>query len=226
SLPFIQKHIRTKSRSQIDAFATHAWRYFKLYIPTGSVEITLTKRYTHRTGKTELCVLATRDLYPGDYIEQLEGSLARLTSAEDAELSKSKNNGLGSRKDFSVVQIMGGNSSMLFLGPARFVNHDCNPNCELERKDKVMRFKVRRLIKAPEEITCFYADDYFGPGNCECLCETCQIAGVGGFAPDAFSEGSELKTRKNDGVEDEDESNSELVNISLVFIIRSLIYLS
>lgn len=38
--------------------------------------------------------------------------------------------------------------------------HDCNPNCELERKDKVMRFKVRRFIRAPEEITCYYADDY------------------------------------------------------------------
>ena len=122
SLPFVAKHVKTKTPEQIDAFATHAWRYFKLYLPSGTVEIAHTARYTWRTGKTELCVLATAPIRAGEYIEQLEGSMARLSPEEDAELSRSRDDGLGSRRDFSVVQVMGGNRSLLFLGPARFVN--------------------------------------------------------------------------------------------------------
>jgi [histone H4]-N-methyl-L-lysine20 N-methyltransferase len=122
SLSFVAKHIKTKTPEQIDAFATHAWRYFKLYLPSGTVEIAHTARYTWRTGKTELCVLATAPIRAGEYIEQLEGSMARLSPEEDAELSRSRDDGLGSRRDFSVVQVMGGNRSLLFLGPARFVN--------------------------------------------------------------------------------------------------------
>lgn len=40
------------------------------------------------------------------------------------------------------------------------VQHDCNPNSELERKDKVMRFKTLRDIAPGEEITAHYAADY------------------------------------------------------------------
>lgn len=116
------KHIKRKSQEQIDAFATHAWRYFKLYIPYGSIEIAHTSRYTFRTKKSELCVLAIKPIPGGEYIEQLEGSMARLTTEEDAELSRTRADGYGSRRDFSVVQILGGNRSLLFLGPARFVN--------------------------------------------------------------------------------------------------------
>lgn len=186
-LPFVVKYLKKKSQDQIDAFATHAWRYFKLYVPFGAIEIAHTSRYTFRTKKSELCVLALAPIPGGEYIEQLEGSMARLTPEEDAELSRTRANGYESRRDFSVVQILGGNRSLLFLGPARFVNvcifdivtpmhalsdgptsfisplyeqHDCNANCELERKDKVMRFKTKRAIAAGEEITAHYADDY------------------------------------------------------------------
>jgi len=67
-------------------------------------------------------VLAIAPIPGGEYIEQLEGSMARLTPEEDAELSRTRANGYESRRDFSVVQILGGNRSLLFLGPARFVN--------------------------------------------------------------------------------------------------------
>lgn len=121
-LPFVVKYLKKKSREQIDAFATHAWRYFKLYVPFGTIEIAHTSRYTFRTKKSELCVLAIAPIPGGEYIEQLEGSMARLTPEEDAELSRTRANGYESRRDFSVVQILGGNRSLLFLGPARFVN--------------------------------------------------------------------------------------------------------
>jgi hypothetical protein len=121
-LPFVVKYLKKKSQEQIDAFATHAWRYFKLFVPFGTIEIAHTSRYTFRTKKSELCVLALAPIPGGEYIEQLEGSMARLTPEEDAELSRTRANGYESRRDFSVVQILGGNRSLLFLGPARFVN--------------------------------------------------------------------------------------------------------
>lgn len=121
-LSFVIKYLKKKTQEQIDAFATHAWRYFKLYIPFGAIEIAHTSRYTFRTKKSELCVLAIAPIPGGEYIEQLEGSMARLTPEEDTELSRTRADGYGSRRDFSVVQILGGNRSLLFLGPARFVN--------------------------------------------------------------------------------------------------------
>ncbi|KAF8322291.1 SET domain-containing protein, partial [Clavulina sp. PMI_390] len=179
-LPFVRKFLKGKSQEKIDAFATHAYRYFTLYIPYGTVEIAHTSRYTFRTHKSELCVLALAPITAGSYITQLEGTMARLTADEDAALSMSKNNGYEGRKDFSVVQLAGSNQNMMFLGPARFVNHDCQPNAMLERKDKVMRFKALKNINAAEEITAYYADDYFGSGNRECLCKTCEDLGRGG----------------------------------------------
>ncbi|KAJ1557321.1 hypothetical protein HK405_000260, partial [Cladochytrium tenue] len=48
-------------------------------------------------------------------------------------------------------------------------------------------FKVIREIKAGDEITTFYSEDYFGDRNCECLCHTCEIHQRGGFSVEAES---------------------------------------
>ena len=102
----------------------HASRYFELYLPNGSIEISHTSRYSHRTGKSELCILATSPLKVGQVITDLKGSLAHLTMEEDEELKKTdtrRQNG-GIRRDFSVIHSNQKNKSHLFLGPARFVN--------------------------------------------------------------------------------------------------------
>lgn len=72
--------------------------------------------------KSELCVRATRDIKAGEWIEALEGALARLSADGERSLTSSRRAGYGNRRDFSVVQVYGMPHGMLFLGPARFVN--------------------------------------------------------------------------------------------------------
>lgn len=50
-------------------------RYLELYLPSGSIEITQTHRYSQKTGKSELCVIAVRPLKPGQTITDLKGKL-------------------------------------------------------------------------------------------------------------------------------------------------------
>jgi histone-lysine N-methyltransferase SUV420H len=102
---------------------SHASRYLELYLPNGSIEIAHTSRYAHATGKSELCILATRPLAPGMVITELKGSMADLTDEEDRELKCATATGqAGIRRDFSVIHSKQLKKNHLFLGPARFVN--------------------------------------------------------------------------------------------------------
>ncbi len=104
---------------------SHASRYFELYLPSGSIEIAHTSRYSYHTGKSELCILATRPLVPGMVISELKGSMADLTEEEDKELKGTnvgQAQGIGIRRDFSVIHSKQLKKNHLFLGPARFVN--------------------------------------------------------------------------------------------------------
>ena len=100
----------------------HASRYFELYHPSGSIEIAHTSRYAHRTGKSELCILATRNLTPGTVVTELKGSMANLTDEEDKELKRTDLRNSDIRRDFSVIHSKSMKKNYLFLGPARFVN--------------------------------------------------------------------------------------------------------
>lgn len=176
----VQRYIWHKSQYQINAFATHMSRYLELYLPGGSIEVAQTSRYSHKTGKSELCVIAVKPLKPGQTITDLKGSMADLTAEEDEELKEIR--GAGARRDFSVIFSHSRNVNHLFLGPARFVNHDCENNCELFRDGRYITFKVLRPIAAGEEITAHYGEDYFGKNNRRCLCATCEHKGIGGYA--------------------------------------------
>jgi hypothetical protein len=103
---------------------SHASRYMELYLPTGSIEIAHTQRYSHRTGKSELCILATRTLAPGTVLSELKGSMADLSEADELELKRTdrRNSHGGIRRDFSVIHSKQLKKNHLFLGPARFVN--------------------------------------------------------------------------------------------------------
>lgn len=141
SLPSVRYYLKPYTQKQINAFATcvqlgflspvssllkrdfrHASRYFELYNPAGCIEIAHTSRYSHRTGKSELCILATRPLAPGVVITELKGSMAHLSKEEDKELKRTDLRNIDIRRDFSVIHSRQMKKNHLFLGPARFVN--------------------------------------------------------------------------------------------------------
>ncbi|KAI9361239.1 hypothetical protein DFJ73DRAFT_44632 [Zopfochytrium polystomum] len=166
----------SRNLEQIMAFKYHAKRYFAMYHPSAGYEVARTTRY-ECTGKVEACLLSTRKWRPGDEIRWCSGVIAELTEQDEERLDN---------RDFSVVFSSRKNCNCLFLGPARFVNHDCNPNCNfIAQGANGICFKVVRPIDVGDEITTFYGEDYFGEGNCECLCETCERRGVGGFSQKA-----------------------------------------
>ncbi|EPT02636.1 hypothetical protein FOMPIDRAFT_1079588, partial [Fomitopsis schrenkii] len=178
----VRHYLKGYEQKQINAFATHASRYFELYLPTGSIEIAHTSRYSHKTGKSELCILATRPLLPTTVITELKGSMADLTDEEDLELKRfgEGTDGVAIRRDFSVIHSKQLKKNHLFLGPARFVNHDCEHNVELFREGRYITFRVIKPIGVGEEVTAHYGEGYFGTNNRHCLCESCEKQGRGG----------------------------------------------
>lgn len=162
--------------------------------------------------KADLSVLAMRTFKPGELISHCKGGLKDLTKSEDDALREeatasreirkdSEYKGvLGPGRDFSVIRSARKGCSQLLLGPARFVNHDCNPNTEFYRMGSTMVFKVIRPIHRNEEITTFYGENYFEWANAECMCATCEARGTGAFSdPSAAAE--DAPTKGADGVE-------------------------
>ncbi len=56
---------------------------------------------------------------------------------------------------------------------ARYINHSCRPNCEADGPDGHIYITTLRNIKAGEELTYDYADEYFDayikPKGCKCV---------------------------------------------------------
>ncbi|KAG5648530.1 hypothetical protein DXG03_003141 [Asterophora parasitica] len=198
-----------------NSYCSHASRYLELYNPQGIIEIAHTSRYSHRTGKSELCILATRNLAPGTVITELKGSMANLTDEEDRELKRTDLRSSDIRRDFSVIHSKQMKKNHLFLGPARFVNHDCDNNCELFREGRYITFRTLRAISIGEEITAHYGDGYFGRKNRHCLCESCEKAGRGGYSPETDDSPSSSSDSDSDSDSDSNTSSSDSENDDL-----------
>ncbi|KAJ3261807.1 hypothetical protein HK103_004758 [Boothiomyces macroporosus] len=158
----------------LEDFFEHCKKYLCMYHHRAGYEIDQTFRY--ETNKTEARVLATRVWEAGDEIKFISGILADLTPEEEERLNN---------RDFSVMFSSKRGCMCLFTGPARFVNHDCDPNCNFipVYNGRDISFKVKKKIEIGEELTAYYGDDYFGENNRECMCMTCEKLQRGHFAP-------------------------------------------
>lgn len=129
-------------------------------------EVSTTNRYTITT--YEAAITARRRIKQGETIKYLTGTLVPLTAEESADLDLTQRN-------FSIVVTSKRKNGSIFLGPARFANHDCNANGRLvPTGNDGMEVKAMKNIEVGEEITVAYGGDYFGPNNEDCLCHTCE----------------------------------------------------
>lgn len=161
-------------------FRRHLRKYIQIYLPDCPFEVTTTNRYTITNHEAAVC--ARRFIKKGHEIRYLSGTLVAMTREEEKDLDLS-------RKDFSIVMSSRRKTPSLFLGPARFANHDCSANGRLmTRGPEGMQVVATRDIEVGEEITVSYGEDYFGIENCECLCFSCEQAVRNGWAPRVNSE--------------------------------------
>ena len=144
-----------------------------MYLPDSPFEVSTTNRYTITT--YEAAITARRRIKQGEIVKYLTGTLVPLTAEESVELDLTQRN-------FSIVVSQRKKTSSIFLGPARFANHDCDANARLaNRGAEGMEVVARKNIEVGEEITVTYGEDYFGSNNEECLCHTCEVADRNGW---------------------------------------------
>lgn len=165
-----------KTAKEKDDFRRHLRRYINIYLPDCPFEISSTNRYTVVTH--EAAVTARRFIKKGEVVKYLCGIQVIMTPEEEADIALRK-------RDFSIVISSRNKSASLFLGPARFANHDCGANARLMTSGVVgMEIIAVRDIDIGDEITVTYGENYFGEDNCECLCQTCEDQRENGWEQD------------------------------------------
>lgn len=174
ALPALQRFlVNLKLEKEKDDFKRHLRRYINIYLPECPFEVASTNRYTITSH--EACVIARQEIKKGTTIKYLCGVQVVMTTEEEAFIKHQ-------RRDFSVVVSSRSKTASLFLGPARFANHDCGANARLMTNGLMgMDIIAARNIQIGEEITVTYGDNYFGEDNCECLCKTCEDNLVNGW---------------------------------------------
>ncbi|KAK7998784.1 putative Histone-lysine N-methyltransferase SET9 [Apiospora marii] len=194
-------HNGLKTEKEKDAFRKHLRRYMQIYLPDSPFEVSTTNRYTIVTH--EAAVTARRYIRRGQPVKYLSGIQVLMSAEEEEDISRRK-------KDFSIVVSSRNKCASLFMGPARFANHDCDANAQLKIiSQSSIEIHATRDIDVGEEITVVYGDNYFGEDNCECLCQSCETRLVNGWTqPDgaapvqrsveeeALSEGYGLRQRR------------------------------
>lgn len=182
-------------------FKAHLRRYMLMYLPDCPFEVNSTNRYT--IVSQEAAVTARRFIRRNETIKYLAGTQVTITPEEEREMTARK-------KDFSIIVSSRSKCASLFMGPARFANHDCKANARLVTTGQAgIEVIATTNIDVGEEITVTYAENYFGVDNCECLCVTCEKnqangwAGEGGEASVKMSiedapEGYSLRRRRRD----------------------------
>lgn len=180
SLPTVSIFHRSLNAAEKIDFERHVRKYLTIYHPQAGFEISSTERYTRAGPKAESCIIANKTWGAREVIKFLTGTIVAMTQEEEDFYEAGH--------DFSILHSSRLDSMCLFLGPARFVNHDCCPNGTFVTQGTSVSIATTKPVKIGEEITVFYSPDYFGPNNADCLCATCEANSAGGYRSQAQKE--------------------------------------
>lgn len=186
-LPGLKKYVALlQTDREKEDFRRHMRKYINIWQCDCPFEVSTTNRYTIVT--YEAAITARRPIRKGETIKYLCGNLVAMTPDEEKDLDLT-------RRDFSIVMSSRKKTPSLFLGPARFANHDCNANAKLiTRGSEGMQVVAVRDIDLGDEITVNYGENYFGDDNCECLCGSCELLERGGWPGESNADSSRLST--------------------------------
>jgi [histone H4]-N-methyl-L-lysine20 N-methyltransferase len=153
-LPGLKKFVASlKTEKERDDFRKHLRKYVDIYRVDCPFEVSTTNRYTVVTH--EAAVTARRDIKKGEVIKYLSGIQVLMTEEEEESIKTT-------RRDFSIVVSSFRKTASLFLGPARFANHDCEANARLMTSGNAsMDIIAARPIYEGEEITVSYGKFLF-----------------------------------------------------------------
>ena len=190
-----------RSDREKEDFRRHMRKYINIWLPDCPFEVSTTNRYTIVT--QEAAITARKPIKKGETIRYLCGNKVEMTPEEEKDLDIT-------RRDFSVVMTSRKKTPSLFLGPARFANHDCKANAKLvPRGSEGMLVVAERDIAVGDEITVNYGEHYFGEDNCECLCATCEAGARGGWPGEGKSQVASGSSTPREDSEDETEKSPQ-----------------
>uniref|UniRef100_A0A1I8C1U8 [histone H4]-N-methyl-L-lysine(20) N-methyltransferase n=1 Tax=Meloidogyne hapla TaxID=6305 RepID=A0A1I8C1U8_MELHA len=195
SLNIVREFLQTKTALEKENFEGHLLRFLLMFYPHSGFTITQCFRYSaeNRMGGK---LVATKFWRQGSIIENLIGVIGELTKQEEAKILQKGVN------DFSVMFSVRKKRAQLWLGPAAYINHDCNANCKFipGPQEHTAIIKVLRDIRTGDEITCYYGANFFGDGNLRCECSTCEREGTGLFSlrQNSIIEEQPIPEEKND----------------------------
>lgn len=124
-------------------------------------------------------------------------------------------------KDFSEVISLTTKKSKLWLGPASFVNHDCESNTDLFSlgPDSAV-VRANRKINKGEEITIYYGSSYFGLDNSKYMCVSCEKKLIGHFKPQIVRP---VQTETNSvSIQKKGEEFFFMCDVWLIFFVQKL----
>jgi histone-lysine N-methyltransferase SUV420H len=173
-LPGVKRYLNSlRTSGEKDQFRRHFRKYINMYMTDCPFEVSTTNRYTITS--YEAAITARRRIKEGETIKYLTGTLVPLTAEESNDLDLTQRN-------FSIVVSSRRKNGSIFLGPARFANHDCDANGRLvPTGNDGMEVRAMKNIEVGEEITVTYGADYFGPNNEDCLCHSCERSAKNGW---------------------------------------------
>jgi histone-lysine N-methyltransferase SUV420H len=160
-------------------FIQQSQKYLSIYLPQCKFSLVPTSQYDRH--RPQVAVAARKHIAYGETIQYLDGMSAEIRERDLAWL-------VSQGRAVSIAESRRYAASFVLLCIARFVNHDCKPNSRLVNKYRKSRGDVlfssvvaTRDILPGQEITIYYAEGYFGQGNVDCLCKTCEESTLNGW---------------------------------------------